>query len=296
MTTEGPQFSRIVPGVMRLNDWNLSTSELITWIETCLELGMTTFDHADLYGSYTCEQLFGNALREKPALRDKIELVTKCDIMMVSPNRPHIKLKYYDTSYKHIIQSVENSLRNLDTSYIDLLLIHRPDALMEPDEVAQAFTDLHLNGKVRYFGVSNFSTTQFDMLQSRLDFPLVTNQVEFSVTHMQPLYDGTFDQAIQHHFTPMAWSPLGGGSVFNANDDRIRQLRAAITQVGDELGGASLDQVMLAWILRHPANIVPIIGTGKLDRIRSAAGATKLTLTREQWYRIWMASTGHEVP
>lgn len=295
MTANGLEVSRIIPGLMRLNEWGLDTTGLVSWIESCLDMGLTTFDHADIYGSYTCEAVFGQALYAAPSLREKMELVTKCGIMLESPNRPQNNIHYYDTSYNHIIQSAETSLSNFHTDYLDLLLIHRPDALMEADEVAKALTDLRDAGKIRHAGVSNFTPSQFDLLQSRLDFPLQTNQVEFSVLFLDPLYDGTFDHAQQHRYAPMIWSPMAGGRIFRAEDERSQRTRAEVQAVGEETGGA-LDQVMLAWMLRHPAQILPVLGTGKLERIQGAIGALDLTMSREQWYRIWTASAGHEVP
>lgn len=296
LTPNGPDVSRIVPGLMRLREWELKTKELVAWIDACLALGMTTFDHADIYGNYTCEEVFGRALQQNPRLRDQIQIITKCDIMMISEQRPRINIKHYNTSYDHIVQSVENSLRNLHTETIDILLLHRPDVLMDADEVAQAFTDLKQAGKVQHFGVSNHTPSQVELIQSRLDFPLVTNQVEFSVVHLAPLMDGTFDQAQRLRFAPMAWSPLGGGRIFTNDGERARRLRDVLAEVGDELDGIAIDQVMLAWILRHPANVIPVIGTGRPERLQRAAAACAIEMTRTQWYRIWTASTGHVVP
>jgi predicted oxidoreductase len=194
------------------------------------------------------------------------------------------------------VAAVEDSLRALHTDYIDLLLIHRPDPLMDADETAAALTGLRANGKVLSFGVSNFTPGQFDLLASRLDFPLVTNQVEISILHMQPLHDGTVDQCQRLRVAPMAWSPLGGGRLFASGDEQATRVRQSLAQVGEELGGATVDQVALAWLLTHPARIVPILGTGKLDRIQQAIQAESLRLSREQWFTIWTASAGREVP
>lgn len=292
----GLQFSRIVPGMMRMSAWRLSPQERLNWIKTCLDMGITTFDHADIYGDYTCEALFGEALALEPALREQMQLVTKCGIKMVSPNRPEHTIKHYDTSKAHILASVERSLKNLHTDYIDLLLIHRPDPLMNADEVAEAFTELRNAGTVRHVGVSNFKPWQVELLSSHLDFPLVTNQVELSVMAMDVLHDGTIDQCQRLGISPMAWSPFAGGQIFRGDSARARRLRDTMTAIGDDLGGATVDQVALAWIMRHPANIIPILGTGKLERIARAADATKLELTREQWFAIWSASAGSEVP
>ena len=291
----GPELSRIALGMWRLNDWNMNTDGLVRFIESALDMGFTTFDHADIYGMYTVEALFGKALREKPSLRERMEIVTKCGITLVSENRPQNTFHGYDTSRNHILKSVETSLQNLHTGYIDVLLIHRPDPLMDADEVAETFLHLHKSGKVRHFGVSNFTPFQFDLLQSRLDFPLATNQVEVSVMKMEALHDGTLDQCQQLRISPMAWSPFGGGRIFTGNSEREQRVRNELIRIGEELGGAAIDQVALAWLLKHPSKIIPVLGTGNIDRIRGAAGALDLELSRDQWFRIWTASAGEEV-
>jgi predicted oxidoreductase len=293
---QGSLCSRLVLGVWRLGEWQMKTKDIRHLIHTCLEFGITTVDHADLYGDYTCESLFGEALREEPALREKLQLISKCGIKLISPNRPAHTIKHYDTSRAHILASVDNSLQQLQTDYLDVLLLHRPDPLMNADETAAAFTTLLEAGKVRHFGVSNFTPSQFDLLASRLSFPLVTNQVEISVMHLDAFLDGTLDQCQRLRIAPMAWSPLGGGDLFRSATPQAERLRSALATIGEQLGGATIDQVALAWLLSHPANIIPILGTGNLDRISAAVSATALTLTREQWFTIWSASTGTEVP
>lgn len=303
LSKEGPTCSRFVLGVWRMAEWGMNRTEILDFIQACLELGITTFDHADIYGDYTCEQLFGDALTKMPSLRRQMQLVTKCGIKLVSKNRPAHTIKHYDTRAVHILASVENSLKQLQTDYVDLLLIHRPDPLMDADEVATAFSQLRQSGKVLHFGVSNFMPRQFNLLASRLDFPLVTNQIELSAQHLAAFEDGTLDQCQQRRISPMAWSPLGGGRLFQGMDEQSVRLREALTSVANELGGATLDQVALAWLLAHPANIVPILGTQKIDRIKSAITSLSFTnaseafqLSREQWFAIWSASTGEEVP
>jgi predicted oxidoreductase len=225
-----------------------------------------------------------------------MQIVTKCGIMLASPNRPQHSLKHYDTSRANIVASVDESLRFLRTDYVNLLLIHRPDLLMDPDEVAEAFTELRQAGKVLHFGVSNFTPSQFDLLASRLDLPLVTNQIEVSVLYLDLMHNGTVDQCLQRGIAPMVWSPLAGGRIFTGDGEQAARVRQALQAVGEELGGASLDQVALAWILTHPARFVPILGTSKIERLRSAARAENLRLTREQWFSIWSASAGTPVP
>lgn len=296
LTDGGPTFSRLVAGVWRLREWGMDSRALLDFIHGCLDLGVTTFDNADIYGGYTCEALFGAALAAEPSLRGRIELVTKCGIQLVSDNRPANRVHHYDTGRDHLVAAAENSLRQLHTDTLDLLLIHRPDPLMDADEVAEAFGALRAAGKVRHFGVSNFMPWQFHLLQSRLDFPLVTNQIELSVLHLDPLHDGTLDQAQRLRTPPMAWSPLAGGRLFDPRDERAARVRAALEAVGQEVGGAGADQVALAWLLRHPARILPVLGTGKLERVRAAAAAEAIALDRQQWFAIWEASAGREVP
>jgi predicted oxidoreductase len=192
--------------------------------------------------------------------------------------------------------SVEQSLEKLRTDRVDLLLIHRPDPLMDADEVAEAFLQLRQSGKVLHFGVSNFTPSQFELLASRLDFPLVTNEIQFSVMYLSPWYDGTLDQCQRLRISPMAWSPLGGGRLLREETRWAERLRKRMYSIGAALGGASLDQVALAWILKHPAKMVPILGTGKIEHVRSAVQAEALKLSREQWFRVWVASTGERLP
>ncbi|WP_018249960.1 aldo/keto reductase [Orenia marismortui] len=288
-------MSRIVHGHWRLADWDMSKQEILELVERCIELGITTFDHADIYGDYKCESLFGEVLSLKPELRANIELVTKCGIKLISKNRPEHKVKYYDTSKEHIIKSVENSLRNFNTDYIDLLLIHRPDTFMDADEVAEAFDQLKCQGKVLNFGVSNFKAHQFDLLNSRLDFPLVTNQIELSVLALENFDDGTLDYCQEHRISPMAWSPMAGGRVFTSEEKQAIRVRETLERIKSEVNAKSISQVMYAWLLSHPAEIIPIVGSGKIKRIESAVEAMEIELTREQWFEILQSSMGHEV-
>ncbi|NGQ95195.1 aldo/keto reductase family oxidoreductase [Brevibacillus sp. SYP-B805] len=292
---EDLEFSRMVYGMWRLAEWNMTTKEIIARIEGCLELGITTFDHADIYGNYTCEERFGEALAQQPALRERMEIVTKCGIRLVSPHRPANRIKHYDTSKEHIIQSVNQSLKNFRTDTIDLLLIHRPDPLMNPEEVAEAFAELKKEGKVRHFGVSNFLPSQFDMLQSYLDVPLVTNQVEVSVAHLNQFDNGTIDHCLRNRIKPMVWSPVAGGRLFSSDEERYIRLRGTLSAIAKEVNAASIDQVMYAWILQHPATMLPIIGSGNFERVTSAVQALEIKLTRQHWFEIWRSSLGRDV-
>lgn len=283
-------------GLWRLTDWNMDAQQLLRWIEQVLEFGAQVFDLADIYGDYEVEARFGQALALRPTVRDQLLLISKCNIKLISAKRQEHRVKYYDTSRAHIIASVNNSLRQLRTDRLDLLLLHRPDALMDADEVAATLGELKQSGKVLHFGVSNFSTSQLELLASRLPFPLLTNQIEFSVLHPSPLHDGTLDQCQRLRISPMAWSPLGGGRLFSGTSSREQRVRAALETAGAERGGWTVDQVALSWLLTHPARIVPVLGTRSLDNIRSAIRISHEKLSREHWYLILEASLGHEVP
>lgn len=296
IASQGPEFSELVQGYWRLGEWGMTAQERLTFLKQHLELGITTVDHADIYGNYECEQLFGEALALEPSLREQLQIVTKCDIKLCSAKFPERKINHYDTSAAHIYQSVNNSLEHLRVNEIDVLLIHRPDVLMDADEVAEAFTELHKVGKVKHFGVSNFSPAQFELLQSRLGKPLVTNQVEINPLNFDVAHDGTLDQMQMLRTRPMAWSCLGGGAIFNGDSEQAQRVRAVLEELREELGAESIDQVIYAWVRALPSKPLPIIGSGKIERVQAAVDALDLTLTREQWYRVWVASKGHGVP
>ena len=297
--SNGPIFSRIVFGLWRLADWTYSPQERLTLTKQCVELGITTFDQADIYGDYMSQPLWGEALALDPGIRNHIQIVTKCDIRLVSASYPNQRIAHYDTGREHILASVDHSLKTLQTDRIEVLLLHRPDPLMNADEVAEAFTTLKDAGKVLHFGVSNFTPAQFSLLQDRLPYPLVTNQVECSVLEFDVMHDGTLDQAQQLKRAPMAWSPFSGGRLFSANDPKSVRVVKELNKLSEELGGIEgvpIDQIALAWLLTHPSNIIPILGTGKIERVRSAVQSENISLTRQQWFRIWRASKGHDVP
>lgn len=288
-------FSPIVIGVMRLGTWgvNMRTDDLERYLDQCLDLGLTDFDHADIYGHYTEEAHFGEVIKRRPDLKQKVEITTKCGIKMIADNRPGHTIKSYDSTASHILQSVENSLKDLGIDEIKLLLLHRPDYLMNPDEVAEAFEQLRNQGKVQHVGVSNFSASQFDLLNSKT--PLVTNQIEVSLTHLNALNDGTLNQCLQLGIQPMAWSPFGGGEIFSTSENtQIIRIQAIANEIGEKYA-ATLDQVLLAWVTKHPAGIVPVIGSSKIERVKSALNAAKIELSHEDWYRLLQASTGKEV-
>lgn len=289
------EISRVVHGHWRLDTWKLSDRELLDFIKRSMEIGVTTFDHADIYRSYTCEELFGRALALDPSLRGEMEIITKCGITFKSEMRPGNDGHYYDTSRGHIISSVESSLKNFGTDHIDLLLIHRPDFLMDPEEVASAFSHLKREGKVKNFGVSNFLPHHFDMLQSYVDEKLVTNQVELSPWNVENFENGTVDSALKNRIKPMAWSPLGGGKIFKSQSLKAIRLREALEEVRAEIDADGIDQVIYAWLLTHPAGIIPVVGTGNFSRLKGALKAHDLLLNRRQWFKILDATRGREV-
>jgi predicted oxidoreductase len=292
MSTPAFEPSPLIAGLWRLDTWGRDAAESAAWIAACVELGLDTFDLADIYGDHRCEELFGAALARDPGLRERLQLVSKCDIRFPSQRRPDVRVHHYDTSAAHIVASAERSLVNLHTERLDVLLLHRADPLMDADEVAGAFEALARAGKVLHFGVSNFTPAQLDLLAARTAMPLVTHQVEASVLHLAPFLDGTLDQLQRLRMVPMAWSPLAGGRLFERGDARAERVRVALRAVGDEHGGAPLDAVAFAFLLRHPAGVRPITGSGRLERLRTAAAARELALSREDWFRIWTASQG----
>lgn len=289
------RLSRIALGLWRAREWNFSTKELENLITQSIELGITTFDHADIYGEYACEELFGNVLKENPSLRNKMQIVTKCGIKITSPKFPEHTMHIYDTTKDHIIKSAERSLKNLSTDYLDVLLIHRLDPLMNADEVASALNDLNKSGKVLNFGVSNFFQQQFSLLQSRLDFPLVTNQIEVSALCHEHFDNGNIDFLQERRIPPMVWSPFAGGRIFFENSERANRVRNVLFEIAYRYQ-VEIDAIATAWLLVHPVNFVVVLGTGKIDRIKSAMKGLNIKLTREDWFKIWIAAKGQDIP
>jgi predicted oxidoreductase len=297
LTKDGVSLSRLVFGAWRLLDSAArpDADQVARLIGNAVDLGLTSFDHADIYGNYEVEAAFGAGLSRWKGKRDSIELISKCDIILTSGNRPQNRLKHYDTSAAHIVASVERSLANLGTDYLDLLLLHRPDPLMDADETAAALAGLVKSGKVRAVGVSNFTPSQFDLLASQLPFALATNQIEMSVLKTNALTDGSLDHAQRLGYAPMIWSPLGGGSLFTGKEGREARVRAAIAAVAAETGVGDLAAVAIAWLLRHPARLVPVLGTMKPERLAAMVKALEITLDRQQWFAILEASEGRPV-
>lgn len=285
-------FSPIAAGAWRMADWGMTPQERLAWIEGCLDLDIITFDHADIYGAYTAEALFGEALALKPALRERMQIVSKCGIKLATPNRPMHRIKSYDTSPEHVIASVDQSLKALKTGYLDVLLIHRPDALMDAVELAHCFDYLRAAGKVRHFGVSNFTPSQFDLLHKRM--ALVTNQIECSPLHLDAFTDGTLDQAQSLGLPPMIWSPLAGGKLFNGTDDAALRVRAVLERLANEMQ-SNVTAVACAWLMRHPSAPVPVLGSQRVQAYAQATDALRLKMSRETWYEIWSAGAGKSV-
>ena len=290
-----PLFSRLVYGLWRLaDDQDTSDGRVIAKIEACLEQGITTLDHADIYGDYACEALFGRALKSRPDLKDACQHISKCDIMLLSDHFPDRRVKYYDTSAEHVTASAETSLQRLGIDALDLLLIHRPDPFMDPADTGRALDDLIDAGKIKAAGVSNFKPWDLDLLQAHMRHPLVTNQIEISPLATDAFVNGDIAKAQTLGIKPMAWSPLAGGALFG-DSDRATALRAVMQPTADS-ANVGLDAVAIAWLLAHPAGILPVMGTNNLERIGTLSSAMDVSIDRQQWFAIYEAATGQEVP
>jgi predicted oxidoreductase len=284
------EMSRLVYGMWRLgDDADTSTDHIRNKISACLDQGITTMDQADIYGGYEAEEILGTALT--PELRNQIEIVTKCDIVAPAGRYADAKVKHYDTSRQHILASVEHSLRLMKIDHIDLLLIHRPDPLMDHHETGSALDDVVKSGKVGAVGVSNFRPWDWDLLQSAMKERLVTNQIEISLLHHEPFTNGDIAFHQKNGQPPMAWSPLGGGALF---DTRLSGLHNALQEIATahETDTAA---VAIAWLLAHPARILPVLGTNNLDRIARIGDAAKIQINRETWFDLYTHALGHEV-
>jgi predicted oxidoreductase len=290
--TSDVSLSRLIYGMWRIgDDADTSTSHVQAKIESCLSQGITTMDQADIYGGYEAEEILGNALKSTD-LRDKIEIVTKCDIVAPAGRYSEARVKYYNTSHAHLMASVEHSLRLMGTDYIDLLLIHRPDPLMDAEETGTALDEIVASGKARSVGVSNFKLHDWTLLQSAMKTPLVTNQIELSLLAHDGFTNGDVAYLQERNIAPMAWSPLGGGSLFSQDN---KDLLDALKVIG-EANGVDETAVAVAWLLAHPARIMPVMGTNSLDRIGKISDALKVKMDRETWFELYTAALGNEVP
>jgi predicted oxidoreductase len=287
------KLSPIIAGVMSWGIWdkNLNTKEMSHLMHLFLENGISSFDHADIYGGYTTEAAFGKALLESKIERKNLQLITKCGIELISENRPQNLVKHYNYSKEYIIWSAENSLKNLQTDYLDVFLLHRPSPLLQVDEVAEAIEKLKSEGKILSFGVSNFTPFQTELLRQKTEVSF--NQIQFSATHFEPMQDGSLDYMQLHNIKPMAWNPLG--VVFRENTEQTQRLKLLFTKLVDKYHVGS-DLILLAWVLQHPANILPVAGTINVSRIQQLMKAKSLVLDKQDWFAIWTESMGERVP
>lgn len=285
-------FSRIIAGTMTWGLWGkqLSKKEMVTLINDCLENNITTFDHADIYGGYTTENEFGNAFAESGIDREKVQLISKCGIQYMSKNRNN-KVKHYNYSKDYIILSVEESLEHLKTEYLDLLLLHRPSPLMHPEVIAEAVSVLKQQGKIKGFGVSNFTTSQVDLISKYTEVSV--NQIQFSLTHHNAMHDGTLDQMMLKNISPMAWSPLG--TVFKEDTEQTQRIHNQLEKLQDKYN-ATVDQLLLAWLLKHPAKIHPVVGSTNKKRLKNTVKAIDINLEIEDWFLMLVACQGYKVP
>jgi len=291
--TDTVDLSRMVYGMWRLgDDPDTSPANVQAKVEACLAQGITTIDQADIYGGYTAEALLGQALKAAPQLRGQVEIVTKCDIVAPVGRYAEARVKHYDTSAAHIAASIDNSLKNMELSHIDLLLIHRPDPLMDHHETGAALDAAVACGKVRAVGVSNFKPHDLTLLQSGMTTPLATNQIELSLQAHDGFANGDVACLQERGIPPMAWSPLGGGAlVAGAAESGLLKALARVAEINDVDRAA----VAVAWLLAHPANILPVMGTNKLDRIAGFSDAFKVDMDRQTWFELYTAALGHEV-
>ncbi|CAN7500818.1 aldo/keto reductase [Rhizobium sp. LjRoot98] len=293
---DGPEFSRMVWGAFRIagNPETSGIASIARTVDTCLDAGITTIDHADIYGGYRVEAMFGAMLATRPDLRNRIELVTKCGIALTGPARPEHRVKHYNSTAGHIRLSLENSLRNLKTDHVDLLLLHRPDPLLDAAEVAGVLEALVKEGKTRAVGVSNYTPSQVALLQAKLNIPLVANQIELSVSHTAPLTDGTLDDCQRLGISPMAWSPLGGGRLFDREKGNPR-LVDLLTALAAQYGVSGPGTVALAWLLRLPSKPLPIIGSTDPERVKALARAVEIEFDLQDWFQVLEVASGRPV-
>jgi predicted oxidoreductase len=284
-------FSKIIAGTMTWGIWgkNCTTEQMISLMNSCLESGISTFDHADIYGGYTTEKDFGKAFNESKINRKDIQLISKCGIQMISENRTNT-IKHYSYSKEYIIASAEQSLRHLQTDYLDLLLLHRPSPLMQTDEIAEAVEKLKISGKILDFGVSNFAPSQCDLIETKTKINY--NQIEFSITHLEPMLDGSLDHMQTNRIAPMCWSPLG--TVFRKDNEQSRRIQKVANELASKYE-VSNDIILLAWILKHPAGILPVCGTSDQNRLVNLMQATTIEMELQDWFALWTTSTGNDV-
>lgn len=296
LAASGPECSRVVYGTWRLLDTKPTAQDINRRLHACLELGITTIDTAEIYGLYEVEKHLGAALALSPGLRDRFEIVTKAGIYVPCAYHPDRRTAHYNASGPRLIKSLEKSLRWLGTDHVDLFLVHRPDWLTRADDTAAGLNALLRDGKIGAAGVSNYSVSQFDLLSACMDQPLATNQIEFHLLHTAPIDDGTLQQCERIGVVPMAWSPLAGGRLFDPANPAAVRLATLTASLSARYPGVTLDQLACAWILAHPSRPVVVVGTNKLERLQAAAHAESLVLEREDWYALWEAAQGRQIP
>ncbi|MCB1242460.1 MAG: aldo/keto reductase [Akkermansiaceae bacterium] len=298
LSPDGPKVSEIVYGTWRLleGDPSPTTDALIERFEWCEELGLSTLDTAEIYGSYQVEAAIGEVFKARPSWRDSFEIITKCGIDVPSEEKGDASIAHYNATAANLRLCAEKSLKLLHTDHLDVLLVHRPDWLTSADETASAIEKLLDDGLVLHVGVSNYTRDQLELLNSRLEAPVVTNQVEVSLLHMDALDDGTLAQCEQSRIRPMAWSPLGGGRLFDPNNESGVRIRKCMDEMRGRYGDAEDDALAFAWVMAHPSKPVPIIGSNQEKRIRSQASAAGIKMERQDWYALWSAAKGHGVP
>ena len=291
-------YSQIIQGFYRADKWNMSKQELNTFIHQLVENGITTMDHADIYGHYTVEKMFGDALNLSPELKSQIEIVTKCGIVKPNAIFPDQTEHRYDVSKKHIKRSVERSLNNLQVDVIDTLLIHRPSPLMKPCEITEALQELVEEGKVKSFGVSNFRRSQYELLNECLKddrFHIAVNQVEISPYHLDAFHDGTIDDMYKDQVKVMAWGPFAGGRLFDSSDKVAKRVLPVLKQIASS-HQTSVEAVVIAWFMKHPASILPILGTQHMTRVQQAIKGLEIQLSDQEWFDIYTAAQGYDIP
>lgn len=295
----GRSLSRMAYGVWRLAEaQDHSVNGNLARIDACLEQGITTFDHADIYGDYRCEALFGEAIKARPSLKNQIEIVTKTDIMLLSSQWPSTRVKHYDTSATHVTASVERSLSRIGVEVIDLLLIHRPDPLMNAQALGACLDGLIDSGKLRGVGVSNFMPWDIDLLQSNMKHTLQTNQLELSLLNTAPLTNGQLAHAQQHRMPVMAWSPLGGGRLHSQANTLGTAAARLAPKLAELARAANTDTtaVAVSWLMHHPVQILPVMGSNQLERIAHFGDAVRVPMDRQTWFEIYELANGQEVP
>ncbi len=293
-----PAFSELAYGTWRLLDDadGAQPAALSARLHQCADLGVTTIDTAEIYGMYMVERAIGAAFAHDPTLRDRLEIVTKAGIYIPNAFHPERTTAFYNATATRLIKSTEKSLRLLGVDHIDLLLVHRPDWLTSADDTAEGLNRLIADGKIRSAGVSNYNVHQFELLNDRVTQPLVTNQIEFSLLHMDPLFDGTADQCQRHRVRPMAWSPLAQGRLMRTDDAAALRVQTLATTLSEKYGGVTVDQLAYAWIMAHPSRPRPVIGSNRIARVKNAVQARAISLEREDWYALWTAAQGRSIP